>query len=334
MKKRTETLKSYRLRVHQTLEGAVEQTIEDLHSSRKADDTDDIIDKYFHEPVALFFTRRFIKLGVPPNAITIFSMIFGVCGAALFLSRNTLINVFGILLQIFAAVLDCSDGQVARMTGKSTQLGRVLDGTVDGINFGAVYLALAIRMMNEPIPFSGGVLWHGWIWPVVFFCGVFSHSSQARMADYYRSVHLFFKKGNDLSRSTEVFESYLDAKSKKDFWNSVWLRGYCFYTKLQEKSSPKLQQLLTAISKNDGIIPYGADIVYTEKSHKIIQLTNLLTFSLRAYLLYILLVLGLHAYYFPFVIVIMGLMKHDMIRRYEKIAVSVYSQYFEIEKGM
>lgn len=334
MKKRTENLKSYRQRVHQTLEDNREHNIEDLKKSRKSDDTDDYVDKYIHEPIALFFSRFFIKLGVSPNVVTILSMVFGVSGAVLFYSQNKAWNTLGIFFQIFAAVLDCSDGQVARMTGKSTQLGRVLDGTVDGVNFGAVYVALALRMMKETIPFSGGFLWGGWIWPVVVFCGAVSHSSQARMADYYRGVHLFFKKGNDLPRASEIREEYLVARSKKEFWNTIWLLFYWFYTGLQEKATPKLQRFLSDISENDGIIPFGADEAYTEKSHKIIQMTNLLTFSLRAYLLYVLLLTGFYAFYFPFVIIVMGLMKKNMIHRYERIAETLRHQFFEPGKGV
>lgn len=332
MKKNTETLKEYCLRVHKTLEDTREHNLEDLQNSRKSEDTDDLVDKYFHEPIALFFSRRFIKLGFSPNVVTILSMVFGVCGGVLFYPKNIILNLIGIVFQIFAAVLDCSDGQVARMTGKTTRLGRVLDGTVDGINFAAVYIALAFRMMNEAIPFTNGILWGGWIWLIVIFCGAFSHSSQARMADYYRIVHLFFKNGNELQRSSEIYEEYQEARSSTELWNRVWLQGYWLYTKMQEKSSPKLQALLSAIDVNNGIIPYGADSAYIKKSHKIIQMTNLLTFSLRAYLLYFLLITGFHAFYFPFVIIVMGLMKHVMIRRYEGIADTILKQYFESDQ--
>lgn len=336
MKKISESLEGYRIRVHNKLEDISEHIQEnnehnraDLIESRKSDDTDDYIDRIFHEPVALFFTRRFIKLGFSPNAVTILSMIFGVSGGVLFYPRNLCLNVLGILLEIFAAVLDCSDGQVARMTGKSSELGRVLDGTVDGVNFLSVYLALTLRMMHEPIPFLNGILWKGWIWPIAAFCGLYSHSSQARIADYYRVVHLFFRKGNDLQRSGEIYEEYQKARSTEAFWKWGWLAFYYYYTRLQEKTTPRLQKLLDAIDANNGIIPYGADSAYSDMSHKIIQMTNLLTFSLRAYLLYFLLLFDLHAFYFPFVIIIMGIMKHVMIYLYEKIADRIISDYIE-----
>lgn len=321
------------LHVQQKLEDAREQNIEDLHSSRKSDDTDDLVDKYFHEPMALYLTRLFIRLDFSPNTVTLLSMLFGVSGGLLFYPQNRWLNLLGVLLQIFAAILDCSDGQVARMTGKKSELGRVLDGIVDGLNFAAVYAALGFRMMREAIPFTGGVLWGLWIWPVLLFCGVVSHSSQARMADYYRIVHLFFKSGKDLARSSEIREELQASRESREWWSAGWQRFYLEYTKMQERSTPKLQRLLSAICDNEGTIPYGADTAYTEQSHKIIQMTNLLTFSLRAYLLYILVLTGQHAFYFPFVILVMGLMKHDMIRRYERIAEDVYTRFFLTEDG-
>lgn len=321
------------LLVQQKLEDAREQNIEDLRNSRKSDDTDDLADKYINEPIAIYLSRLFIKLDFSPNTVTILSMVFGVSGGILFYPQNRWLNLLGVLLQIFAAILDCSDGQVARMTGKKSELGRVLDGVVDGINFAAVYLALGFRMMGEVIPFTDGVLWGGWIWPVILFCGGVSHSSQARMADYYRIAHLFFKNGKDLARSSEISEELQASRENREWWSVAWQRFYLEYTKMQERSTPKLQRLLSAICDNDGVIPYGADAAYTEQSHKIIQMTNLLTFGLRAYLLYILLLAGLQTFYFPFVIIVMGLMKHDMIRRYERIAEDVYTRFFGEEKG-
>ncbi len=328
MKKRTETLREYHLRVHQRLEENIEQNIADLQSSRKSDDTDDYVDRYFHEPIALFLSRRFIKIGLTPNMITLLSMLAGVLGGMLFYPQDRIANLIGILLQITAAILDCSDGQVARMTDNKTKLGRVLDGTADGINFAAVYFALAFRLMNEAIPFTGGIPWRGWIWPLILFCGGVCHAGQARIADYYRMVHLFFQKGNDLPLSSEIYEEYTASRKDASLLDRFWQHGYYNYTRMQERATPKLQALLGAIADNGGVIPYGADTAYTQESHKIIQLTNVLTFSLRAYLLYILVLTGLYIWYFPFVIIVMELIKRYMIRRYESIAETVRREYF------
>lgn len=313
------------------LENKIKQDREAISNARKASDTDDYADKYFHQPVAMIFTKLFVKLGMTPNAVTILSLVFGVAGGILFYSQNKLVNVYGILLQVFAAVLDNSDGQVARITGQSTQLGRVLDGTVDGLNFGSAYIALACRMMKETVPFTDGVLWGGYIWIMILFCGIVSHSSQARMADYFRAEHLFFEKGTEFPKTANIAKEYKAAKDEKNVLNICWLRFYLFYTKLQERATPKLQRLMAAIEKSGEPVPAEACGDFIKQSRKYIQLTNVLTFSLRAYLLYLMLLTDTYVWYFPFVIIVLGATKYFMNSRYERISESICNAYYPAE---
>ena len=56
-----------------------------------------------------------------------------------------MLNILGILLMMWANFYDSADGQLARMTGKNTQLGRILDGAASIIIFVPVYCALVWR---------------------------------------------------------------------------------------------------------------------------------------------------------------------------------------------
>ena len=58
------------------------------------------------------------------------------------------------------------------------------------------------------------------------------------------------------------------------------------------------------------------------------QLTNVLTFNLRAYVLYLLVLLKLHPFFFPFNIIILGGIMVFMVRKYEKISKEVYDEFF------
>lgn len=325
--KNKEEIKAGISAVYQKIEDNREQTKEELHSSRKSDDISDYVDRFFHDPVGLFFSNIFIKLGVSPNAISILSVLFGVAGGILFYPRDIRLNILGILLHTFSAVLDSSDGQVARLTGNTSQLGRVLDGLTDGVNFAAVYLALGFRMMGEVIPFSGGKLWGGLIWLPVLFCGIISHASQARLADYIRTVHLFFEKGSELPRSSELEKEYEAMESGADSLYKLFLFFYIRYTRLQEKATPKMQRLLAAYtSENDG--PRSAADAFVDRSVRYIQLTNMLTYSLRAYLLYVMLLLNLQSFYFPIIIVVFGALKHFTLYVYEKISGEILCRYY------
>ena len=300
---------------------------EQLAQSRKSNDTESPLDRVFHDPIAMVFSRLFIRLGVTPNAVTLLSMVFGVAGGVLFAFSNFWLNLTGVLLQIFAAILDCSDGQVARLTGQTSRLGRVLDGTVDTVNFAAVYAALGVRMMGECIPFTD-VTWGFWIWPIVLLAAAYCHAGQCRMADYFRLAHLAFLEPEKIASFPRSADLLAEAKQPgTPGYEALFLRGYASYTAGQEHASPRFQQLLAA-ARERGLSPEAADAFLTE-SRKIVQITNLLTFSLRAYTLYALLLLGWQVWFFPFVIVVMEGMKIFMVRRYEGIAKRVFARYYE-----
>jgi phosphatidylglycerophosphate synthase len=85
--------------------------------------------------VSIFAAYLAYKLGMTPNCVSLFSGFFSVCTiiAAAFLPANDL--TFSILviwcLSQFAYLLDCADGQLARITNRTSELGAFLDKSMD-----------------------------------------------------------------------------------------------------------------------------------------------------------------------------------------------------------
>ena len=115
--------------------------------------------------MALFFN----KLGVSPNSITIASIFIGITAGICFYFQSLAINVIGMLLLIWANSYDSADGQLARMTGQKSALGRILDGAAGDFWFIAIYAAICLRLTPE---------WGIWIWLLAATTGFF-HSKQA-----------------------------------------------------------------------------------------------------------------------------------------------------------
>ena len=271
----------------------------------------------------MLLAHFFIKHKVSANAVTLLSLLFGIIGSFFFFSQHVLVNFIGILIEFFAVVLDCADGQVARMTHTSSQLGRFLDGVVD-----AVYFSLGLRMTNEVIPFSA-VKWGIYIWIVLIINGYF-HGEQARMADYFRSLHLSFLDHGNKANFTTSRSIRAEINESKDtpLYNRLYLNVYYLYTTMQEKMTPRTQKLLFAIDENGGTVSKELSEAFTSRSRKYVQLTNVLTFNLRAYVLYLLVLLKLHPFFFPFNIIVLGGIMVFMVRKYEKIAKEVYDEFF------
>jgi len=297
-----------------------EQIQSDLEVSKKSNDTEDKVDTALYGMFSAIFARFCIRTGISANTVTLMSLLLGVCGSLFFYSQNVLINFIGIVIEYFSVVLDCADGEVARLTHSSSQLGRFLDGMVDSLNFFAIYVVLAVRMTNETIPFTSRK-WGWMIWISLIICGIF-HADQARMADYYRTLHLNFLHRDSMSDflMSENIKAELSESRNTPLYNRAYLFIYYLYTRAQETKSPKMRALLKAMAEKGDAVPDGFYKRYTAESRKYVQLTNVLTFNLRAYVLYLLILLKLHPFFIPFNIIVLSVIAIYMIIRYEKIA--------------
>ena len=307
------------------LQGQLRRDIEDY---QKSNDTEDRFDIIAYGTFSMLLARFFIRHGISANTVTLLSLVVGVCGSVFFYTRNVWVNLAGVVIEYFAVVLDCADGQVARITHTSNQLGRFLDGLVDSVNFAAVYIVLILRMMNETVPFTN-IRWSWGIIIVMAACG-YCHGEQARMADYYRGLHLnFLDQGNvaNFTSSKKIKAEIAESKGTP-LYNRLYLRVYYFYTRAQERLAPNAQRLLKAIEENGGVITEELSRAYISRSRKYVQLTNVLTFNLRAYVLYLLILAKLHPWFIPFNIIVLGGLMFFMISRYEKISKEVYDEFF------
>lgn len=267
----------------------------DLQSTIKSQDTEEWIDIVFTRPIGYLWALFFRRLGVHPNVVTVLSMVLGAAaGVCFFFSPATsehwfLINVAGVLLLMWANFYDSCDGQLARMTGQKTRLGRILDGAAGDIWYISIYFALLFRMWNEPIPFTG-MNWGIVGFLLLAFDGFVCHTRQCRLADYYRNIHLFFLKGEAGSE----LDNYLQQKAlyEQTPWRGdvVWkffLFTYVNYTYEQEKTTPEFQRLMKRLQAMYGTnIPQAFRDRFRRLSRPILWCTNALTFNQRALALY------------------------------------------------
>jgi phosphatidylglycerophosphate synthase len=112
-------------------------------------------------------------------------------------------NLYGVVLLMLANFCDSTDGQMARLSGKKTLLGRVLDGFSGDIWFFCIYVGIVVRLWHQTIP-GTTMEWGIWGFLLAAVAGFLSHAPQSSLADYYRQIHLYFllgKEGSELDTS-------------------------------------------------------------------------------------------------------------------------------------
>ena len=101
----------------------------------------------FNQVVGAMLSKLAIRAGVTPNQISLVSIVFGVATSVgvwlLYPGSPTAAGVCGLIGWQLAYSLDCSDGQVARATGRLSPHGSALDLLIDFVVHASVALAIA-----------------------------------------------------------------------------------------------------------------------------------------------------------------------------------------------
>jgi CDP-diacylglycerol--glycerol-3-phosphate 3-phosphatidyltransferase len=99
--------------------------------------------KHFWQGVMLApFVRLFLRLGISPDAVTVVGTLGVAAGALVFFPQGMLLA--GVLVIAAFAFSDLVDGQMARLSGRSSSFGAFLDSTLDRIGDGAIFGGLAL----------------------------------------------------------------------------------------------------------------------------------------------------------------------------------------------
>ncbi|MCH5236528.1 MAG: CDP-alcohol phosphatidyltransferase family protein [Muribaculaceae bacterium] len=296
-------------------------------SSLKSMDTEETFDLIFYRPIGYVWALGARKVGITPNAITIASIFLGIGAGISFYFNNFWINLLGVFLLVWADSFDSADGQLARMTGQYSRLGRILDGLSGEIWFFSIYLAICLR----EIVTSHFFILHPWtIWVLGATAG-FCHGLQTSMADYYRQFHLFFlkgKEGSELETASALWKKFHSLSWKHNFFSKLVLGFYANYTSGQEKRTPWMQKLRLILNEKFGShIPLSFREKFRAKSLPLMKYTNILTFNVRSFALFAaILIFRMPWLYFVFELTVLNILLIYMMNRHEHICRSFVNQ--------
>jgi len=101
------------------------------------------VDRCLNRKLSPWFSRRFLRVPLTPNQVTVIAFASGLVAAFGFAHGSWFGGVVGALLLQWSAVIDCCDGEVARLTFSESTNGYYLDITCDNIVHLAVFAGIA-----------------------------------------------------------------------------------------------------------------------------------------------------------------------------------------------
>lgn len=182
------------------------------------------VDLAIHRPLAYVIARAAYPTSITPDQLTWLSMFVGVGSAAWIFTAgragHSLAPASALLT--LSAVVDCSDGQLARMRRTSSVFGRMLDGAVDAIVQASV-LAAVLALVIARHRAEGPVALGGWtaLWALALWSG----SQHTSLYDRYKNLYL-----------RHTLASFNEAEDEEDVegaWTAAQARGLTLADRLR-----------------------------------------------------------------------------------------------------
>jgi len=216
--------------------------------SLKPLEVEEPIDVWVHRPPAYVLARILLPTPVSPNLVTIGSILLGcAAGAAIFADFKGHLPAAGALI-FSSAVLDCCDGQLARLRKSSSAFGRMLDGVADLVVSTVVVGGgawLVIRKFSDP-PWLMIMAAVPTVWTIL------TGSFHTTMYDHFKNVflrmtHPTYREGEDLGAAEARFRAQ---RGEMSFGLRLAWGIYFFYMRSQsdyaDKFDPTARELLAA----------------------------------------------------------------------------------------
>lgn len=252
----------------------------DYKNSLKSFDVEEILDLIIFRPVSFLFVKLIYSTNITPNQISVISMFFGLFAGVMIGFGRYEFLLSGAILIFLSNMLDCADGQLARLKKNGTKIGRIIDGFIDYATGLSTFLGLGFA-----VSYTTGNYLYGWAIAVI---GGLSRVLQNMFFDYYRNIYLkyVFSKGSDIELEIKEFTEEKERleQTSGNFLEKFLVKLYLKYSYLQKNSTMHVQ-----INVN----PY----IYKQKNKFLLRLWSWLGSTTHLTLLIIFLIINRPDYY-------------------------------------
>ena len=154
---------------------------------------EDPLNLFVYHPLAARLAVLLVPTGVSPNAVSLLSLVALCCATWAFVALAWPVNAaVGLAFMLAWHVVDGADGDLARMTGRASATGELVDGFCDYVGNIIMYVAFA-TVLDDSLG--------GWAWALATAAGL-SHIVQTNHSETQRRLYLWRAYGVPWLRSS------------------------------------------------------------------------------------------------------------------------------------
>jgi len=203
----------------------------------------DPLNFYVYHPLAARLARLLRPTGISPNMVSVGGAIALLFATWAFVGLAWPVNALaGLGFMLAWHVIDGADGDLARMTGKSSATGELVDGVCDYFGNIVMYFAFAF-WLDDTLG--------GWAWALTAGAGA-SHILQTNHAETQRRLYAWRVYGRSWLRSAaERGDALFQKKSRFARWFGICGEFYVWLSKLMSPSANPLDAALAAAGPDE-----------------------------------------------------------------------------------
>ncbi len=196
-------------------------TLAMIEPVKRATDIEEPTNRWIIHPLSTALVPWFARLGITPNMVSLSGMVCGIIGGLLYrhYANSTALVCAGFALMLCWHVLDGADGQLARLTGRQSEFGKIIDGLCDYAVFATVYIGLGLKLM----PQYGGIVW------LLVIVAALCHAAQAGAYETQRQMFDYFalsKPSAAIAMPTHSLTGIAEMISRIYNWIQIRFSGF------------------------------------------------------------------------------------------------------------
>lgn len=279
----------------------------------RAREMQDALNHYIYHPLAWQLARLLAPTPITPNMVSVFGGLLVVAAGGIYWSTSgPLWAMVGMLLHVSWHVVDGADGDLARITGRTSPLGELVDGICDYVSHIVLYVLLALVLTRAIGP--------AWAWFWTLAAGA-SHIVQANHVEVQRRFYQHWTYGTPWLHNS----SGGDGKLFRDKGGIGWLLRVVVagYLRLAAGMSPNALRIDAAVTHamaNDPALLEKIRAEVQKEQRPLLSLLRYLGPNPRAILLGFSMIAGTPLWYFVYLSVALNLLLMLSVRLHDAAA--------------
>lgn len=123
-------------------------SIKEIKNKYNYSDSDTWYARIVCRKISAYFSWVFSRTPITPNQVSLLMILSGIIGGVFLAMPGYINGLLGALFLHLFLILDCTDGEVARIKRKFSSKGKFLDLLANDIVFASIFIGLIFRLFN------------------------------------------------------------------------------------------------------------------------------------------------------------------------------------------